>query len=225
MNINVEYLDNIILLDDNYVFSIEIENKNFFYRFVKDLYDISFGNSLEEIKTFDNNMKELNCLGKVQVYSNYFEIDFDSKKISNALLKYVNDNISDFDKQNIIKPQQKLLEVYNKILNNMDLPLVINNDISTETLGKFFKISINKPLSLLDNLFLLIDLERELKINKLLVFINLKAYLFNDELYELYKYSLYNKVKILLVDSFNYGVSLNNEKKLLIDENLDEFVL
>lgn len=225
MTINVEYFDNVIKLEDDFVVSIEIENKNVFYRFIKDFYEISYGNVLEEVKFFNQDMKELNSSVKVQVFSNYFEIDFDSKKISNALLKYVYENISDIDRQSIIKSQQKLIDIYNKILNELDLPLNVNSDISVEAISKYLKISINKPLTLLDNLFLLIDLERELKINELLIFVNLKSYLSKDELIELYKYSIYNKVKILLVDAFNYGVTLNNEKKLIIDENLDEIML
>lgn len=225
MTINVEYFDNVIKLEDDFVVSIEIENKNVFYRFIKDFYEISYGNVLEEVKFFNQDMKELNSSVKVQVFSNYFEIDFDSKKISNALLKYVYENISDIDRQYIIKSQQKLIDIYNKILNELDLPLNVNSDISVEAISKYLKISINKPLTLLDNLFLLIDLERELKINELLIFVNLKSYLSKDELIELYKYSIYNKVKILLVDAFNYGVTLNNEKKLIIDENLDEIML
>lgn len=225
MTINVEYFDNVIKLEDDFVVSIEIENKNVFYRFIKDFYEISYGNVLEEVKFFNQDMKELNSSVKVQVFSNYFEIDFDSKKISNALLKYVYENISDIDRQSIIKSQQKLIDIYNKILNELDLPLNVNSDISVEAISKYLKISINKPLTLLDNLFLLIDLERELKINELLLFVNLKSYLSKDELIELYKYSIYNKVKILLVDAFNYGVTLNNEKKLIVDENLDEIML
>ena len=42
---------------------------------------------------------------------------------------------------------------------------------------------------------------------------------------ELYKYSIYNGIPLLLIDSQCYGGTLNNEKKLIIDENLDEFMI
>lgn len=87
------------------------------------------------------------------------------------------------------------------------------------------KISINKTDDLLDNLLLLIDLEKVLKINEILFFINLKQYLSQEELIEFYKYAIYNEIKIVLVDSQSYGVKLDYEKKLIIDANLDEFVL
>ena len=78
---------------------------------------------------------------------------------------------------------------------------------------------------MLDNLLLLIDLENTLKFNNILVFVNLKQYLSKNELIEFYKYAIYNKIQILLIDSQAYGVTLEYEKKLIIDENLDEFVI
>ncbi len=72
---------------------------------------------------------------------------------------------------------------------------------------------------------MIIDLERELRVNKLLVFVNLKDYLQKEEIEELYKYALYNEVGIMLIDSDSYGCTLNNEKKLIIDGNFDEIVV
>ena len=78
---------------------------------------------------------------------------------------------------------------------------------------------------MLENLFCLIDLESMFNLDKLLVFVNLKLYLDKDELIELYKYSLYNNVNIILIDSVSYGVKLDYESKLIIDNNLDEINL
>ena len=88
-----------------------------------------------------------------------------------------------------------------------------------------FKIKINCKEELLDNLLLLIDLEKELNSNNILFFVNLKQYLIKEEIKEFYKYSIYNQIKIVMIDSQSYGVNLDNEKKLIIDDNLDEFML
>ena len=74
-------------------------------------------------------------------------------------------------------------------------------------------------------MFLLIDIEKTLNLSSILVFINLKQYLSNEELEELYKYSIYNDVKILLVDSQCYSNKSIYENKLSIDKDLVEFVL
>ena len=125
----------------------------------------------------------------------------------------------------LIKQYTKIANIYKKILNEIDLPLSINPDIDIENLTKLMKLNIVMKNDLLDNLLLLIDLEKVLKINNLLVFVNLKQYLTREELLEFYKYSIYNQVDVLLIDSQSYGTKLDFEKKLIIDSDLDEFML
>ena len=129
------------------------------------------------------------------------------------------------DKINLLKSYNKLIETFIKILNKSDLPLQILEDITVDNIIKNLKLTINSKNSLLDNLMLLIELEKTLKTNNLLIFVNLKQYLTNQELIELYKYSIYNKIKILIIDSQSYGGTLDYENKLIIDSNLDEFML
>lgn len=105
----------------------------------------------------------------------------------------------------------------------MDLNIDINNDFDLDLMIKLLNITIKSKDNLLDNLFLLIDIEKELNINKIIVFINLKQYLNKNELIELYKYLLYNNIVVLLIDSQSYGICNEYEKKIIIDEELEEY--
>ena len=40
MNLNVKYFDNTIVFNKEFINVLEIENKKYFYRFIKDLYFI-----------------------------------------------------------------------------------------------------------------------------------------------------------------------------------------
>ncbi len=75
------------------------------------------------------------------------------------------------------------------------------------------------------NILTLIDLYKETKEIDIIFLINIKQYLSDIELQELYKYSLYNNVFIVLIDSQVYGEKRKFEKKLIIDDNLEEYVL
>ena len=225
MNLKINYFDNQIRLNKENIQVIEIENKKTFYRLVNDLYSIKNNEKLNEIYFFDDNNQEINMYDKVELYINFFDLELNSKKNLNMLNKNIVNNINDQEKNEILNNFKKLYKSFNKILFNIDIPIILNNDITIEDIVKFFKISINKHNDLLDNLLLLIDLEKNLKINEILFFINLKQYLNKDELIELYKYSIYNEITIVLIDSQSYGIKLEYENKLIIDENLDEFVL
>ena len=224
MNLNVKYFDNTIVFNKEFINVLEIENKKYFYRFIKDLYFIGSSNIAEDVHFFENE-KEINMSNKLKIYVDFFDFQFDSKKYVNDVSKYVSINISDDDKSSLVALYNKMVKQYSKILNDAEIPLRIESEFSVDNLNKLMKISIDNKEDLLDNLLLLIDLEKALKLNNLLVFVNLKQYLSKDELSELYKYSIYNEVIIFLVDSQSYGVCLNYEKKHIIDENLDEFVL
>lgn len=224
MMLNINYVDNSLNIDDSSILSVEIENKKYFYRFIKDLNNISNGIGNEEIIIYEND-KEINLTNKIKIIVNYFDLELNSKKVSNEIVKYINDNIDEEIKFKISQEVTKIIKIYKNVLNEFDMPLVIDENLNIESITKNLKISLDEKSELLENLLLLIDLERTIKCNELLVFVNLKQYLSKEELNELYKYSLYNKIKIMLVDSQCYGVTLNYEKKLIIDESLEEFVV
>ena len=225
MNLKINYFDNNIKIENDYVQVIEIENKKTFYRLVSDLYKIKNDEKLDEVFFYDDNNQEINMYNKVDLYVNFFDIDLNSKKNLNALNKNIINSLTDNVKEEILNNFKKLAKSFTKILSDIDLPRSLNDNITVEDRIKLLKISINKTDELLNNLLLIIDLEKVLKMNEILFFINLKQYLSQEELIEFYKYAIYNEIKIVLVDSQSYGIKLDYEKKLIIDTNLDEFVL
>ena len=225
MKMNVNYFDNDILLINDKIFVIEIENKIYFYRFVNDLHMIYDYGLSDNILFFDEEGNELSCPGKILLILNYFDFSSIFKRYINEATKYVVNNIDGERKNYIVKKFFNILKSYNDILGDIDLPLSINEPNGFDEIIKLFKLKIEVKNNLLENILLLIDIEKELKLNKLLIFINLKQLLTDEELKEVYKYAIYNQVVILLVDSQCYGTSKEYEKKLIIDSNLDEFLL
>ena len=224
MKLNVKYFENLIVFNNTEINVIEIENKAIFYRFIRDLHSINSYDVYEDIQFFGEDT-EINMINKLKIYVDFFDFQFDSKKSINDISKYVSSSVNEEDKDKIKSLYNKIIKSYEKILNEIDLPLCVDNELNFDNLSKLIKLSIQTKDELLDNLLLLIDLERVLKSKCLLVFVNLKQYLSKNELIELYKYAIYNNVNIFLVDSQSYGVTLKYEKKLIIDDNLDEFVL
>ena len=225
MKLTIKYLDNDIDIKENEVYALEIENKNYFYRIVRDLHNICDNNIVDDIYLYDDNNNEINYFDKFKMFIDFFDFNLNSKKITNEIIKYVNKNISVEVKESILNQYNKIIKLYKKELNNIDIPLTIETEIDSDNITKSLKIRIEAKQNLIDNLLLLIDMENILETNNILVFVNLKQYLTRSELEELYKYSIYNGVSILLIDSQCYGATIYNEKKLIIDENLDEFMI
>lgn len=222
MMLDVDYLDTYLYITDENILNVEIENKKYFYRIIHDFYQISVGNELDYVKCINHDKEEM-LAGKISVFTDYF--NFDLKKHVNMINKYLINHIEDCDKQVLVKLYNQLWKKYKSIIHKIDLPIILSDECNLELFIKSAKININLTDDLLNNLLVIIDIEKELSLNKILIFVNLKQYLTKLELSELYKYALYNNVKILLMDSQSYGPTEKYEKKIIIDENLVEFVL
>lgn len=223
MKLCIKYIDNNLVFNNEYINCLEVENKNYFYKIVKELNNIANGEMEDNVIFTDNESNEINIINKINIIIDYFNIDFNSKKILSLINKKINSSISVNDKDNLSKLYNKIKKIYIPILNDMDLNIDINNDFDLDLIVKLLNVSIKNKDNILDNLFLLTDIEHELNISKLLVFVNLKQYLNEQELIELYKYLLYNNIVVLLIDSQAYGVCNEYEKKIIIDNELEEY--
>lgn len=222
MKITISYLENNVEITNDFINVLEIENKKVFFRLINDLNQICNGNVIEEIKAFSDD-KEINITNKVNVISDFFNIDFSRYML--LINKLINENLKDNSDKSLLLLYKKLIQKYNNIISTVDLPIAVNNDATIESFTKLFKLKVNYKSSIIENLFSIIELERSLKSSKFIVLVNLKQYLDDDELNELYKYSIYNNVNIILVDSQCYGCSHDFEKKLIVDDNLVEFMI
>ena len=222
MKITVSYLENNIEIVIELPFVFSSQSAEIFFRLINDLNQICNGNVIEEIKTFIDD-KEVSIINKVNVISDYFNIDFSRYMLS--INKLINENLKGSSDKSLLLLYKKLIQKYNSIISTVDLPIMVNNDATIESLTKLLKLKINYKNSIIENLFSIIELERSLKSSKFIVLVNLKQYLDDNELKELYKYSIYNNVNIILIDSQCYGCSHDFEKKLIVDNNLVEFVV
>ena len=225
MNLIYTFLDNKIDLYNDYVNSIEVLNNNYFYRLTNLIYKYSNDQEVEELYFTENN-EEIKLNKKIRIITNYYDFDFNNKKYINELIKNISNNTDDNILLKLNNNYNKLYKVLSSLINSVDLnfKVDINDEFSINEILNNFNLSIPSKDNLLDNLILLIDIEKQFNINKVLVFINLKDYLSREEIIEFEKYCIYNNVYVILFDNSKYK---NNsyEKKFLIDNDLSEVIL
>ncbi|MFI3307922.1 MAG: type II-A CRISPR-associated protein Csn2 [Mycoplasmatota bacterium] len=224
MKINFDYLDNSIDFDEFFVNSLCLKNKHYFYRVINDLVSVSNKLLVEEVNFFENN-KEINLSSYVDVYIDFFNIDLNSKKIIGKLYDLIDIEIDEEIKNKIRVSYKKMLNSLNSVINNFDFSLSYEEDFDIKSLLKLYKISVNKPNTLLEQLLLLLELNSVFKLNKLLVFVNLEDYLTIEELKELIKYAIYNNLNIFLINNEVSDYKLDDVKYCVIEEDLNEFVI
>lgn len=146
MKITVSYLENNIEINNENINVLEIENKKLFFRLINDLNQICNNNVIEEIKAFSDD-KEINITNKVNVISDFFNIDFSRYMIS--INKLINENLKNNSDKTLLLLYKKLIQKYNSIISTVDLPIAVNNDATIESLTKLFKLKVNYKNSII----------------------------------------------------------------------------
>lgn len=221
MNIKINFLENIIKIDDDKINNIEINNKSYFYRIVNELYNVSKGLDSDDVEIISFEKKKIN----INMILNLFDFELYTKKYLNEIIKYILLNTSEINQEKISKKYNNFILEILKLINEYDLPLNVNEEMNFQDILKNVKFSINNKKTVLENLFLIIDLESILKVNDLLIFVNIKQYLNEVDINELYKYAIYNNVKLTLIDNQLYKDKNEFENKIIIDSDLNEFVI
>lgn len=224
MKINVNYIENELIVEDNKILNIEIYNKKFFYRFIKDLNLIENGNTIEEIIAFNKQNEEITLTNKIEILSNFLDFDLYNKKYSSDFQKYIVKNSEEKNIDKIVKEYSKVYDSISNIVNLIDIPITIKNDFDFESIIKSFKFEVNFFDNLLNNLIDLLEVKLNLSKEKIYVFINLKSYLSNEDLLELYKYIFVKNINSIFIDTNKYDDLNDNVNKIIIDTDLDEFV-
>lgn len=225
MKINVNYIDNELIVEDNKILNIEIYNKKFFYRFIKDLNLIENGNTIEEIIAFNKQNEEITLTNKIEILSNFLDFDLYNKKYSSDFQKYIVKNSEEKNIDKIVKEYSKVYDSISNIVNLIDIPITIKNDFDFESIIKSFKFEVNFFDNLLNNLIDLLEVKLNLSKEKIYVFINLKSYLSNEDLLELYKYIFVKNINSIFIDTNKYDDLNDDVNKIIIDTDLDEFVI
>lgn len=225
MKINVNYIDNELILEDNKILNIEIYNKKFFYRFIKDLNLIENGNNLEEITAFNKQNEEITLTNKIEILSDFLEFDSYNKKYSSDFQKYIVKNSEEKNIDKIVKEYSKVYDSITNIVNLVDIPITIKNDFDFDSIIKSFKFEVNFSDNLLNNLINLLEVKTNLSKEKIYIFINLKSYLNNEDLLEFYKYIYLKNINSIFIDTSKYADLNDYINKVIIDRDLDEFVI
>lgn len=225
MKINVNYIDNELIVEENKILNIEIYNKKFFYRFIKDLNLIENGNAIEEISAFNKQNEEITLTNKIEILSDFLDFDLYNKKYSSDFQKYIVKNSEEKNIDKIVKEYSKVYDSISNIVNLIDIPITIKNDFDFESIIKSFKFEVNFFDNLLNNLIDLLEVKLNLSKEKIYVFINLKSYLSNEDLLELYKYIFAKNINSIFIDTNKYDDLNDNVNKIIIDTDLDEFVI
>lgn len=223
---NIFPFENSISFRDSTVKTLQVENKRMFIKIVESLFNKYYNMEESERITLIKDGKEIDFEKNTLLISDLCRFELNERKVLNALYSKLEENLTSLPEEYL-----KLQNLYNLIINRVDFLL---EDFDIETMYKidfdfksFFKVLDLKiytgdSFSFLEKIYKIMDLNRELLANKLLIFINCKTYFTIEELEEIVKYGNYNKDNILFLESVE-GDEITGEIKHIIDFDYCEF--
>lgn len=214
---------NVLELDDK-ITILEVENTKVFNGILSDFYGCSF--PYNEIAIESNkgllSAKDIFCL--IDLYN----FDLANKSIVSKLYKYLDKYVT----ENAIlrvKYDQAFSEFSNAVhllLNDIDIDFDYQQTNEVKNVLSMINLNINiGDNGILDRLLQFIKISREINLCKIIVLVNVKSFLTNEELVSLYKQSLYYKIPLILLESHHNDKLLENEQKLFVDENFCDIII
>ena len=216
-------LENKITFEEGKINVLEIYNKKFFRRMIEILNGEEEAES-NEIVLLDNE-KRVELKKNVLVFTDLFNIEFNSKKI---ITKIYNELIESIKKRQDDELENLTIKLRNYLIeeiNELPFEFNINSELEINDLLKAFNLKIDTTCytTIVEKIEFIINIIANLKMATILVIPNLKVYLEKEEIIEIYKYSLYNNIKLLILENSSNEKIENYEIKNIIDKEFDEF--
>ena len=194
---------------------LEIESKTFMQVLTRQM----LGQECNDVINIEINKKEVS-LKNILYISNIIEYDLCNKNIITKVYKELAKRISfegAFEQQRM-RIIDSVANIEN-IINKDEILFDTNCDFEIIDLFKFVNLFPVKTDVLRKKVISIIDICAEYSICDVIIFNHLKDYLFKEDLEEIYKYSLYRRKQLLLIENKHTEELISYEKKIWIDED------
>ncbi|MBQ3409270.1 MAG: type II-A CRISPR-associated protein Csn2 [Clostridia bacterium] len=225
MKLLIKGFENEVVFSNQYINVIQIENKALFQSITNQLNTAINGEVDEtDVVLLSDNGDELDFENTAYMMTDLYNIDINNKKILTKIQEKILKDFSLENVSNIDKNIQEIREILISEVNEFPLEIGIKDDVRLNDILKLFCIRIEKSnfTDIVKRIEAVIDIIANLKVASILVIPNIRSYLDNYQIIEIYKYSLYNGIRILILESNKYKKS-KYEKVLLIDKNFDDY--
>lgn len=226
MILKINGFENKLKIRENEVEIIEILNSKCYSHIINEINQKVNGiEDSNEIFLLDDEENEIKFKENAYMVFDIFNINYNSKTILNKLYSIIDKNIETSGSYEIYNLYIKMRNLIIQEINELPFEFEMEDNMKIVDLLKLYELRIDTSnyINVINKIEILIDLISTLKIAKILIIPNLKLFLSNEELVELYKYSLYNNINLISIER-NLTEKLEYEKHFIIDENFNDFI-
>lgn len=211
-----------VIFAENQINVVTVENKAFFSKLISVLLLQMEGVDGDFILSEGDTILPISKVCDVII--NPFSFDFNSKKNLTKIYNLLKTSAFDENYYTLTgELKTHLFKYLDKLLFDFDFPVTYQEDFDLVSLFKAVNIAIDEiGTTLLERLINYIRISTELLEIKCFIFVNLKTFLSEAELKELYTFAFYHKIHLLLFEGFFTEKTQSCEKHYIIDNDLCE---
>ena len=200
---------------DSYL--LVIKNKKILYKILSNS-DLQYEDSY--IQILDENYKELKLSDYVDFISSIINLDSNSKKNLNVLIRRIKKEEIEILRSTSEKINEILEECAKQIKVNSPINISYDIEVDEDDIIKLLSISLQDDSpDLIERINNYINISFELREIKIFIFYNLLAFLEENELDSLIRTNKYNGIKIIDIENVEFKASIFDHIKIL-DEDI-----
>lgn len=205
-------------LQENQVFILSVENQRAFSKMVYDLWHQVNGGDGGFILSEEEKIKSISSL--LEFIVNPFSVDCNDRKILSKLYKELQEIAGASALQSLGEVNRAVLQFLDHL--EMESPYSLHYELETDFIAllKSYDVKLEAASeSFLENIVNYMRILHQLGGKEIVVFLNLKQYVTQDELQQLYQFAFYEKIYILILEGSASPLS-ENEIGLIYDQDL-----
>lgn len=223
MKLNTNYFEKPIIIEENKINVIVIENSIYFSKFLTELND-DINNSTKNFY-FSHNLEELSLSKTSILIIDVFNFSI-NKVVINKIQKLIENNLSN---DSILLEQFRVLNgqifsFLDELLSDFIIDLNIDDNYSISSLLKMANLKVQEEcINVFDKINNIIKILGCLDLYKIIFFVNLKSFLNENQIKEIYKLANYNKINLVLIEN-KQSFKTSEEIYNILDEDLCEII-
>lgn len=214
MNFAHPLLESAIQLKEGNVFTMVIENPVALRKTVDGLKSGS-----DEI-VLSENFTPIDMLKNAELIDNVFEVDFSGKRILSRLAGEAQAVALDYPTETF-ELMKQINDYAGLISDSINYPVRFSAFEDAEKLMSLLNFTVDdESMELPEVLLTYMEMCRDFLGKKLFIFLNLKSFVSSDEFELFCKHAAYEKFRVLLIEAFDCERCCEQEKKIIIDNDL-----
>lgn len=213
---------NKISFRENEIKVLVIENRSLLSSFVSEL-NSQIQNGMGEF-VLSHEEKELKIDKSMELVIDFFNLSLNNRKIISKLYKELQDHA--YGEKLYLKTMEIISQIQCYVINledELDLSISYEDEVKAEDLFKAIGICIQEEgLSFVEKVLKYAQMTTSMLGIKVIVFLNLKSFLTEEELDALYLHFIQEKIFVLLLESSLIGEKRKYENITIIDSDLCE---